>query len=213
MVALAAKEAAAGIPAAEIILKLSKYYLSFRESRKSFRPDDRMCLGSKDAKVTLVEFSDFECPHCAAARPILEKFARDNPSTARLCFAPFPLAGHSNAEPAARAALLARDKGKFWELHDLLFENQARLNQEVIRTLAAKVNLASNELSKTVDSPRYAAELQEWKEAGRKAGVDSTPTLYVNGRKLNLALTADTLERTLQDEMEWISNRGRWAPD
>jgi protein-disulfide isomerase len=94
-----------------------------------------------------------------------------------------------------------------------LFENQARLNQEVIRTLAAKVNLASNELSKAVDSPRYAAELQEWKEAGREAGVDSTPTLYVNGRKLNLALTADTLERTLQDEMEWISNQGRWAPD
>jgi protein-disulfide isomerase len=213
MAALAAKDAAAGLPASEIILRLSKYYLSFREPRQSFRVDDRMCLGSKEAKVTLVEFSDFECPHCAAARPILEKFAREKASVARLCFAPFPLSSHRNATPAAIAASVARDKGRFWELHDLLFENQARLSPELIQTLGAKVNLTPSELAKALDSPKYAAELEEWKEAGRKAGVEATPTLYVNGRKLNLALSAETLERTLEDELEWAFNHGRWAPD
>lgn len=213
MAALAAKDASAGGPAAEIILRLSKYYLSFREPRQSFRIDERMCLGSKEAKVTLLEFSDFECPHCAAVRPILEKFARDKASVARLCFAPFPLSSHPNATPAALAASLARDKGKFWEMHDLLFENQTRLSPDFIRTLGTKVNLSPGEVAKALDSPKYAAELEEWKAAGRKAGVDATPTLYVNGRKLNLGLSHEVLERTVEDELEWVSHNGRWAPD
>ncbi len=213
MATLAAGSASAGVPGVEIILNLSKYYLSLRDPRSSFKVDDRMCLGKKDAKVTLVEFSDFQCPHCAAARPILEKFAQENASRVRLCFAPFPLPNHPHAAPAAEAALFARDHGKFWELHDLLFENQTRLGAEVIRNLAAKLGLPAADLSKAIESRKYAEELAASKQAGRAAGVDATPTLYLNGRKLNLALTADVLRQTLEDEMEWIANQGRWATD
>jgi predicted DsbA family dithiol-disulfide isomerase len=213
MALLGASDAAAGSPAVEIILKLSKYYLSFREPRLSLKVDERLCTGKKEAKVTLVEFSDFQCPHCAAARPILEKLAQANAATMRFCFAPFPLPNHPDSGTAAQAALFARDRGKFWEMHDLLFENQTRLNPEQLRSLASKVGLAPAELGKAIDSNRYVEELSSWKEAGNRAGVDATPTVYLNGRKFNLALGAEALQRTVEDEIEWMSNKNSWAPD
>lgn len=213
MAALAASDAAAGLPGVEIILSLSKYYLSFSDPRRSFKVDERMCLGKKDAKVTLVEFSDFECPYCAVARPVLEKFARENSARVRLCFAPFPLPNHPNAIPAAKAALFARDHGKFWELHDLLFENQSRLNPDAIRNLASKLGLPASGVSSALESEKYADELSAFKEAGRAGNVDATPTIFVNGRKLNLAPTPEVLRQTLEDEIEWMSNQNRWAAD
>jgi protein-disulfide isomerase len=158
MAVLAASDAASGIPAVEIILKLSKYYSSFREPRLNLKVDENLCTGKRDAKVILVEFSDFGCPHCAAARSILEKFAQANAATLRFCFAPFPL-GNPYSIPAAQAALFARDHRKFWQMHDLLFENQARLNTEQIKGLASKIGLSVSELSKAIDSNKYAEEL------------------------------------------------------
>jgi protein-disulfide isomerase len=213
MALLAASEAAAGAPAVEIILGLSKYYLSFRENRRTLKVDERLCTGKKEAKVTLVEFSDFECPHCAAARPVLEKFVQDSAGKARLCFSPFPLPNHPNSGTAAQAALFARDRGKFWEMHDLLFENQGKLSSEQIKSLAPKIGLSAAELSKALDASKYADELNGWKESGNGAGIEATPTVYVNGRKLTFALTPDALQRTLEDEIEWTSNQNGWAPD
>jgi len=213
MAVLAAAEASSGAPAVEIITHLSKYYLSFREPRLSLKVDDRLCTGKKEAKVTLVEFSDFECPHCGAARPILEAFARTNADSMRFCFSPFPLAGHPNSLPAAQAALFARDHGKFWQMHDLLFENQRQLNPELIKSLASKLGLSPAELSKALEAQRYADELNLWKESGIRAHVEATPTVYINGRKYLLPIGAEALQRTLEDEIEWISNKNSWAPD
>jgi protein-disulfide isomerase len=212
MATLAAGEAAAGVPSTEIIVLLSQYYLSFSEPRVKFEPDPRMCMGAGTAKVTLVEFSDFECPYCAAARPILENFARKNPDV-RFCFAPFPLGGHPNALPAAQAVMFARDKGKFWELHDALFENQRVLSREKILELGGKVGLNKEELAKALDAGAYLEELQRMKELGRTAGVDATPTVYVNGRKLVLPLGPETLRHTVDDELEWSAHGGAWAKD
>ncbi len=212
MANLAAAEAAAGVPSTEIIVLLSRYYLSFSEPRVKFEPDPRMCMGAQNAKVTLVEFSDFECPYCAAARPILESFAKGNPDV-RFCFAPFPLQGHPNALPAAQAALFAREKGKFWELHDALFENQRVLGREKILELGGEVGLNKGELAKAIDSGAYLEELQRMKELGRTAGVDATPSVYVNGRKLVLPLGSETLRHTVEDELEWSANGGAWAKD
>jgi protein-disulfide isomerase len=213
MAVLAASDAASGVPSVEIILRLSKYYSSFREPRLTLKVDENMCTGKKEAKVTLVEFSDFGCPHCAAARPILEKFAQANAATLRFCFAPFPLGNNPYSVPAAQAALFARDHRKFWEMHDLLFENQARLNTEQIKGLASKIGLSASELSKAIDSNKYAEELAGWKEAGNRAGLDATPTLYINGRKHRLAISADALQRSLEDEIEWMSNKNGWTAD
>jgi predicted DsbA family dithiol-disulfide isomerase len=213
MAAIAASEADTGAPSVEISVSLSKYYLSFRERRRSFRADARLCQGAQDAKVTLMEFSDFECPYCAAARSTLEEFARQNASTVRFCFAPFPLPIHPHALPAARLALLARDRGKFWQMHDLLFENQARLNDQVLRELGQKVGLSDKEISSALESSAYRDELKASEEAGRGAGVDATPTVYINGRKLTLSLKANTLKQTVEDELEWTAQKNAWAAD
>src|SRR5262249_48593003 len=136
MALLAAKLASGGTPAVEISVMLSKYYLSFRERRQDIKVDPKMCTGAANAKVTLAEFSDFECPFCAAARPILTNFIKENGSKVRLCFASFPLPAHPHAMQAAQAALYARDHGKFWPMHDALFDNQSELSDQMIRALA-----------------------------------------------------------------------------
>jgi len=212
MALLAAGEASGGTPAVEIIVTLSKYYQSFGEKRAPLKVDDRLCQGPKDAAVTLVEFSDFECPFCSMARPMLEEFVKGKKNV-RFCYAPFPLSGHANATPAGQAALFARDKGKFWPMHNLLFDNQMTLSPVEIKRLAASLGLDAAELGKAMDSGKYLDELNASKESGKAAGVDKTPSVFVNGRLLHLGLSPSTLEHTVDDELEWLANKGAWAAD
>ena len=208
---IAALEAARGITAAEIGVELGRYEQSFRDPRRSFTLDERQCLGKATAAVTLVEFSDFECPHCALARPMLEKFAADSNGKARLCWMAFPLTQHPNSMPAAQAVLFARDKGKFWAVHDALFENQTRLSSDVIVELVQKSGLAAAEWKKALAAGTYKAQVETQRAAGVSAGVDATPTVYVNGRKLELLLSPDVLSITVEDEMDWQRTHGTWT--
>jgi protein-disulfide isomerase len=203
---LAASLASEGEPATEIINTLAKYNLSFNNSRRTFKIDDRTCRGPKDAKVTIVEFSDFECPYCGAARPMLEDLQKSRPQV-RLCWMPFPLTAHPNAIPAGQAALFARDNGKFWSMHDALFVNQMTLSEPFIKDLAGKLGMDSGALSKAMAAGKYKDELEASKEAGKNAGVDSTPTVYMNGRKLTLGISMDALVTSVDDELEWS---GSW---
>jgi hypothetical protein len=124
---LATRLAADGRRNTELNELLNRYYGSFAaKERSAVDAAASPCRGSQTAAVTLVEFSDFECPHCASARPLLEEAAAR--SDVRLCFKPFPLKFHEHARPAAEAALFARDHGKFWEMHDTLFEHQQALD-------------------------------------------------------------------------------------
>jgi protein-disulfide isomerase len=211
MALLAAGEAANGLSSTEIINLLSRYYLSFRE-RSQLKADPRLCRGKPDAKVTLIEFSDFECPYCAAAAPVLEEFADKYPDV-RLCYSAYPLQGHPNAMPAAQAALFARDQGKFWQMHDALFAHQSSLSREKIVEIGAKVGLDRAKLQKALESGQYLEEIQASREAGRSAGIEATPTVYVNGRKLLLSLATQSLRHTVDDEIEWVANGGKWAED
>jgi len=213
MALLAAKLASGGAPAVEISVMLSKYYLSFRERRQDIKVDPKMCTGAANAKVTLAEFSDFECPFCAAARPILTNFIKENGSKVRLCFASFPLPAHPHAMQAAQAALYARDHGKFWPMHDALFDNQSELSDQMIRALAEKLGMPGADFAKAMDAKKYATEVLMQKQVGIEAGVDATPALFVNGRRLTFPLSPEALNVTLQDELEWTNNRNAWAVD
>jgi len=212
MAVLAATEASAGAQGLEISNELERYYQSFRE-RKPLKLDERTCRGSKTAKVTLMEFSDFECPYCRAAAPMLEKFAKDMGERVRFCYVPFPLPMHPNAILAGQAALYARDHGKFWEMHDLLFENQTQLSAVFIKTLAGRLGLDTAGLQKVFDEKRYVDELTAFKDSGRTGGVDSTPSVFFNGRKFNLPLNPETLAHSVEDELEWMANKNAWAAD
>jgi protein-disulfide isomerase len=212
MARLSAAEAAAGAHATEIIVLLSGYYQSFSGPRAKFELDPRMCKGPPEAKVTLVEFSDFQCPYCAQAQPFLAQVAKAHPEV-RFCFLPFALQGRAHSTPAAQAVLFAREKGKFWELHDALFEHPAPLDRERLLALGRQVGLDAVALGKAIDGGAYLDELGAFRAAGRKAGMEAVPTVFVNGRKLVLPLTAQMLGHTLEDELEWVAAGGAWAED
>lgn len=209
LVGYAASQAAEGAPAPEIINALAKYNAGFAKPRAAFKPDAKQCTGAADAKVTLVEFSDFECPYCAAARPILEGYVKAHPAV-RLCWMPFPLAQHPNSAIAGQAALFARDGGKFWAIHDAMFDNQLSLSEALIKDLLKKQGLDLKAFDKVVAEKKYLDELEASKEAGKKAGVDSTPSIYVNGRKYLLGLNADALNLAIEDETEWAHGNNAW---
>ncbi len=209
VVALAATLAAGGSTAQEILVQVSRHNQSFNRPRATFKVDDRLCLGPADAKVTLVEFSDFECPYCGAARPMLEAFIKTRPQ-ARLCWAPFPLDQHPNGKLCGQAALFARDQGKFWAVHDGLFENQLSISPDFVRQLVARQGLDLKAFEKAVAAGRYLDELTASKEAGKAAGVDSTPTLFFNGRKHQLGWSVEALGTSVDDELEWAAGNNSW---
>jgi protein-disulfide isomerase len=206
---LAASQAMEGAPATEIIVALSRYNQSFAAKRTAFRPDERMCMGAANAKVTLVEFSDFECPYCAAARPMLEDAVKARKDV-RLCYQPFPLSAHPHAMPAAQAALFARDSGKFWQMHDALFENQLSISETFITALAKKLQLDDKALAKAIAGGKYVDELNASKDLGKTAGVDSTPSVYLNGRKLSLLISVEAISAAIDDELEWVDGKNAW---
>lgn len=210
---LAAMFAQDGVAGVEIINMLSKYYQSFREPRHTFKIDPRMCKGGADAQVTLVEFSDFECPFCANARLLFDFFIARHGGMVRFCYANFPLASHPNAVSAAQTALFAREGGKFWPMHDLLFDNQADLSKPVLKKLAESLALSGAELEKVWAENRYVDEINASKEAGRAANVTGTPAIFVNGREFKLGLSEEMLAHTVDDELEWIAGKNAWIPD
>jgi protein-disulfide isomerase len=213
MAKLAAAAVADGVPATELIVAMSQYYASFREPRVEIKVDPRMCMGDANAPVTMAEFSDFECPYCGQARPILEEFAKKNPTQVRFCYLPFPLPNHANAIPAGQAALWARDQGKFWEMHDALFENQENLAPAALPAIANKIGLPGAKLQEVLAAGTYKQELEGFRALGRAANVTSTPSIYFNGRPYKLGLDPGQLATSLEDELEWRANGNKWAAD
>ncbi|WP_323379082.1 DsbA family protein [Pyxidicoccus xibeiensis] len=214
MARLAARMVSDGSPATEVIVSLSQYYAAFRDTRAQFKVDERMCMGSASAPVTVVEFSDFECPFCARARPVLEAFAKKNAQQVRFCYLPFPLSNHVNAVPAATAALWARDQGKFWEMHDGLFEQQENLKPEALPALATKLGLDGSKLAAALKSDAYKQELEGFRNQGRAAGLSGTPSVFFNGRPVDLGfIQEEMLTHSLEDELEWRTNNNAWGAD
>lgn len=211
---LAASWVASGASAFEVSLKLARYYGSFREPRAALQVDERLCLGSSKAPVTLVVFADFECPACARASPILEAFAKERADTVRLCHSPYPLSSiHPHAAAAAQAALWARDQGRFWEMHDALYEHQHDLATPALVALAERLGLPGASLRKALEAGTYAPELERSIAQGLGARIRSTPTLFINGRAHALRLTPEELARSVEDELEWSTHGNAWAAD
>jgi protein-disulfide isomerase len=212
-VQLAASLAERGATASELGVMLARYNQSFREARATLPVDERMCTGDAHAPMTLVEYSDFECPICGTSRPILEKFVQERPGQVRLCYLPFPLQQHPNALPAGQAALFARDHGKFWAVHDGLFENQKRMSLDVIREVVVQAGLSAEAWGQALAKSTYLKELEHLRDTGVAAGVTGTPMVYLNGRKLDFLPQADLLQLTVADEKDFQSHKGTWATD
>jgi len=140
--------------------------------------------GNPEAPVSITVFDDFECPYCARAVPLLKQALSTYPDQVKLVFKYFPLPMHKNARPAAMAALAAQRQGKFWPLHDLLFENYNQLNPQKIRELAQRAELDMTKFDQDLKDSNLMQRIDEDQQEGQRVGVRGTPTIFVNGRLL-----------------------------
>lgn len=140
--------------------------------------------GPEDAPVTMILFTDFQCPYCARLVPLLDQVLKANPETVKLVFKNFPLRSHQFAVKAAAAALAANQMGKFWEFHDLLFQNYNRLNDEKINEIATTLGLDAQKFAQEQADPAIMQQIRSDFQQGVDAGVRGTPTVFINGRML-----------------------------
>jgi len=140
--------------------------------------------GTADAPVIIALFTDFQCPYCARILPLLNQVLEKYQGKVKLVFKNFPLSTHQFARKAASAALAAGKQGKFWELHDRLFQNYNRLNDQVVQKQAKELGLDMQKFEKDMNDPQIAQVISQDVQEGAKAGVRGTPTIYVNGSLL-----------------------------
>ena len=150
--------------------------------------------GSADAAVTLVEYGDYECPYCGAAYPIVKQVQERMGDSLRFVFRNFPITtSHPHAEHAAEAAEEAGVQGRFWEMHDYLYEHQAHLTDPDLHRYAEAVGLDverfDSDLEQHVNEPRVREDFM----SGVRSGVNGTPTFYINGVRHDGAYDAETL--------------------
>lgn len=148
--------------------------------------------GNKDAKLTIVEFSDFQCPACAQTEPMVEKLLTDYPKDVRLVYKYFPLPGHKNSRPAAYAAQATDKQEKFWEMHDLLFKRQNEWAQsdspiDIFKIYARSLKLDTDKFEKDINSKEVADKVDNDYNQGLNLAIDATPTFFLNGEELTIA--------------------------
>jgi len=140
--------------------------------------------GPLEAPVTLVEYGDFECPHCGRAYPMVKAVQRSLGQNLRFVFRNFPLAkSHEHAEHAAEMAEAASQRGKFWEMHDLLFEHQDALEDENLVAYAASLGIDAAWAAAALVEGTFSARVREDFASGAKSGVNGTPTFFINGAR------------------------------
>lgn len=212
MARLAARLVRAGARGRDLQRAVDGYYASFDRRAKLDVAAHGPPLGSPDAPVTMVEFSDFTCPYCALVRPALEAFVKARAGRVKLFFKPFPIESHPGALETAQAGEWARERGLFWPMHDAIFEAHAHSVEE-LADLARAIGGDPADLRAALDDERFLAKIRQSQAEARAAGIRGTPTLFLDGRMLLLSdFSEEALEQALQDEEEW-RRHGGWAKD
>jgi len=157
--------------------------------------------GPPSAPVTLVEFSDFQCPFCGKAHDTVEQVMQTYAGKVKLVFRHYPLDFHKNAEKAAEASMCANEQGKFWEYHDVLFKNQQTLEVPQLKDHAKDVGLDAASFSACLDSGKYKKAVDEDMAAGQKVGVTGTPAFFINGVMINGAQPFDEFKKVIDQEL------------
>jgi len=158
--------------------------------------------GPDSAPVTIVEFSDFQCPYCGKLTPTLKAIEQKYGNKVRIVFRQFPLNFHQFAQKAAEASLCAADQGKFWEMHDALFANQQALAVEQLKAKATELGLNADQFNSCLDSGKTTAAIQADMKDGAAAGVQGTPAMFINGRFINGAVPLEQITSVIDDELK-----------
>ena len=169
-------------------------------------------LGDRDAQVTLLEYGDYECPYCAAAAPVLRHVVEDSDGQVRLVFRNFPIADrHAYALTAALAAEAAGAQGAFWEMHELLFARQDRLDDAALRAYAEELGV-DPELIVGEPAQVFGDKVEKDFAAGLEAGVGGTPTVFIDGRLYSGRVEAGALRRAIGMGANGSAADGRGDP-
>jgi protein-disulfide isomerase len=199
------------LPAAKLLAKQVRDGRSRSQAEEAFfvrfSPDrvktvdvgDAPTLGPAAAPVTIVEWADFQCPHCRHVVPIMEKLVSDHPGQVRLSFKFYPLSGHPQGESTARAAAAAQKQGKFWEMHHALFDHQNALEPKDIEKYAKDLGLDMAKFKADWASEPIADRVARDHKQGDQLGISGTPTIYINGRELGHVFDVQT------DLDDWVS--------
>lgn len=156
--------------------------------------------GPAEAPVTLVEYGDYECPHCGHAYPIVKALQKRFGSQLRFVFRNFPLREiHPNAEAAAETAEFAATQDKFWEMHDLIYENQQDLSDELLADLAKRLRIDARELARALETGEFAERVKKDFSGGVRSGVNGTPTFFINGQRHDADFEPSTLGRAISE--------------
>lgn len=170
-------------------------------SKSDLIPASAHTYGNKDAKVYLVEFSDFQCPACGSFYPVVKDITEKNKDELLFVYRHFPLTQHPQAMPAALASEAAAEQGKFWEMHDYLFENQDSLDEAMIIKGAEELGLDKDKFEKAFKDKKYEDVVTKDIADGNRFGVNSTPTFFLNGQKLTLNSQSD-LEKAVSEAIK-----------
>ena len=166
-------------------------------------------MGTSSAKVTIVEYGDFQCPACGSAHPIVKQVLNDYKDKVHFVFRNFPLPMHANAPFAAEAAYAAGLQGKFWEMHDKLYESQDEWGEKtgaqakaLIAEYAQDMGLDMTRFTDDINKNAGNDKIQKDQNDGYQLGVDSTPTFYINGTKFAAILSYDQFKKEIDDRLK-----------
>lgn len=172
----------AGAPKTEIQDVVAKFVVNANKLH-TFELEGVPFKGNVEAPVAIVEFADFQCPHCKVASGLLDEISKQYGDGLVIYFKQFPLNAHNQSMSAAKATLAAHSQGKFWAMHDLVFENQRSLANDSYEKFARRIGLNLSKFKADMKSPEITAHIERDRTEGEGAGLTGTPTLYINGRK------------------------------
>ncbi|WP_373048169.1 DsbA family protein [Vulgatibacter sp.] len=165
-------------------------------------PKDAPTKGPADAKVTIVEFSEFECPFCSRVNPTVKQIEETYGKDVRIVFRHLPLPFHKNAVPAAEASMAAHAQGKFWEFHDKAFANQRALTRENFEKWGQEIGLDMKKFKADLDSGKYKARVEQDRAYAGTVGARGTPAFFINGKLVSGAQPFDNFKKVIDEEIK-----------
>jgi protein-disulfide isomerase len=165
------------------------------------KPGSSPTKGPKDAPLTVIVFSDFQCPFCQRVEPTLAQMEKEYGGKVRMVWKNYPLPFHQNAMPAAEAAMAADAQGKFWPMHDKLFANNTALDRPSLEKYAQELGLNMSKFKADLDSGKYKSTIEAEAKEGSTLGVSGTPAVFINGRKISGAYPFDTFKKIADEEL------------
>ncbi|MCP5463861.1 MAG: thioredoxin domain-containing protein [Deltaproteobacteria bacterium] len=181
--------------------KNAKIKVNLERPRVEVSTDDDPSKGPKGAPITIVEFSEYQCPFCKRARPTIDRILKDYEGKVHYVFRDFPLSFHKQAKDAANAAHCAGDQGKYWEYSEMLWASQGKHSTEKLKSIGQDLKLNQEQFEKCMSSNKYYAEIDKDQRQGSSYGVSGTPAYFINGMFLSGAQPFEAFKELIDEEL------------